>query len=641
MHKEGRHGRFVGHRILCGNISRHWEFLWLVFSGILVCYTLRVNMSVAAQSMRDDLNWNETQKGYVLSAFYWGYALGQIPASILMMQKTFSPKWTFGLAVFIPSVLTILVPICARSSYESALIIRMLIGLIESATFPSCYEFFVAWIPPQDKTYMIATMFSGVYMGEIVGFSLSGALIDCTIIVGDTDLGGWPSVFYVFGLLGVLWFPVWCIYAYDSPEVHPGITPEELAYIRGGGNTSSKIDGRRVERIVHNSVDLNPIAFGEDMEQAFARALGRSTDRVASNGGYTYDDSRAGLHSIDLNSTSDNSFNSANLTTKLLSEQVSPMDAESMLPLPDESTNLLGSPDRKHQGSLQVGSPSGTWSPPHIKGINNTVDDQSIPNNSHDENVQQPYLVDINEKIEFHRIPWKAIMKHPGFWNLMYSGWCMGYIQFLMLSEVPSYLTDVLGFDLSTAGILSTIPFGFMLLVALGNGQYLFRRQKYDGWSTKTVRRVSQVIGLGGPSIFMLLCAYTTDDKWPSYFLICTGTMCIGALQSGLSCAYLEFAPRFSPIINTFANAFGAGAGILGPILVSALITENLGDIRTGWNLAFLISAIMCSSSVVLWFFFAVSEPVLECNTLLPLAVPQTNKTAKLSYRGDGGEFNE
>ena len=37
-----------------------------LFSGLAVSYTLRVNMSVAAQRMRTDLNWSEVQKGYVL-----------------------------------------------------------------------------------------------------------------------------------------------------------------------------------------------------------------------------------------------------------------------------------------------------------------------------------------------------------------------------------------------------------------------------------------------------------------------------------------------------------------------------------------------------------------------------------------------
>lgn len=36
------------------------------FSGVMIVYTLRVNMSVAAQKMRDDLGWTESEKGLVL-----------------------------------------------------------------------------------------------------------------------------------------------------------------------------------------------------------------------------------------------------------------------------------------------------------------------------------------------------------------------------------------------------------------------------------------------------------------------------------------------------------------------------------------------------------------------------------------------
>ena len=39
-------------------------------SGVLVVYTLRVNMSVAAQDMRDELNWSEGQKGLVLVSVF-------------------------------------------------------------------------------------------------------------------------------------------------------------------------------------------------------------------------------------------------------------------------------------------------------------------------------------------------------------------------------------------------------------------------------------------------------------------------------------------------------------------------------------------------------------------------------------------
>lgn len=218
-------------------ISRHWEFLLLAASGIALVYTLRVNMSVAADPMMNDLGWTEVQKGYVLSSFYWGYAIGQVPVSYLMLSGMISAKLVFGISVVVPSILTLLVPVCARHSFGMALVIRGLIGFIESASFPCCFHFYNFWIPLQDKTLMIACLLSGTYVGEIIGFACSGSLISASFILPDgSDAGGWPAVFYIFGLSGILWGPLWFMRAYDRPEQHPHITKEELAYINAGKN---------------------------------------------------------------------------------------------------------------------------------------------------------------------------------------------------------------------------------------------------------------------------------------------------------------------------------------------------------------------------------------------------------------------
>lgn len=42
---------------------------------------------------------------------------------------------------------------------------------------------------------------------------------------------GWPSVFYVFGFFGIVWFVVWCLICFSDPESHPFITEEERAYL--------------------------------------------------------------------------------------------------------------------------------------------------------------------------------------------------------------------------------------------------------------------------------------------------------------------------------------------------------------------------------------------------------------------------
>jgi len=42
--------------------------------------------------------------------------------------------------------------------------------------------------------------------------------------------GGWPSVFYVYGMIGCVWFVCWCLLCYNSPSTHPLISTAELEY---------------------------------------------------------------------------------------------------------------------------------------------------------------------------------------------------------------------------------------------------------------------------------------------------------------------------------------------------------------------------------------------------------------------------
>lgn len=66
---------------------------------------------------------------------------------------------------------------------------------------------------------------AGAQIGNVVTLQLGGFLclngLDC----------GWPSIFYLFGGLGLVWTLVWCVYAADSPTKHKFINNTEKEYI--------------------------------------------------------------------------------------------------------------------------------------------------------------------------------------------------------------------------------------------------------------------------------------------------------------------------------------------------------------------------------------------------------------------------
>ena len=155
----------------------------------------------------------------------------------------YGAKWTFALSILLSSILTLIFPTAAKSSFGLALFLRAFTGLFSSLMCPSVYYFFpgfyllllvfpfcyyaccyyvcdvmppqhwvyiilscLAWIPICEKTIMISSIGSGIYAGEIIGFSVSGVLVSHDIWTsGGTNLGGWPSAFYFFGIIGVCW----------------------------------------------------------------------------------------------------------------------------------------------------------------------------------------------------------------------------------------------------------------------------------------------------------------------------------------------------------------------------------------------------------------------------------------------------
>ncbi|XP_066974259.1 vesicular glutamate transporter 3-like [Macrobrachium rosenbergii] len=104
-------------------------------------------------------------------------------------------------------------------------------GLAQGPTFPCIHNLLATWNPPQDRARFASVLFSGPGTGTIIALSLGG-------LMNESDfLGGWPSIFYVFGILGILWCIPWLIFMRDSPQKHPRISEEELRYIEANGST--------------------------------------------------------------------------------------------------------------------------------------------------------------------------------------------------------------------------------------------------------------------------------------------------------------------------------------------------------------------------------------------------------------------
>ncbi|CAF3327074.1 unnamed protein product [Rotaria socialis] len=98
--------------------------------------------------------------------------------------------------------------------------IRILTGIVTGPGSPS------AAIPLSERSTVPPLSQAGSNFGIIITTPLM------SITIEEYFLGGWPSAFYVFGMLSCLWFTGWCRFGYNSPDQHPRISNEECRFLK-------------------------------------------------------------------------------------------------------------------------------------------------------------------------------------------------------------------------------------------------------------------------------------------------------------------------------------------------------------------------------------------------------------------------
>ncbi|XP_049863037.1 putative inorganic phosphate cotransporter isoform X2 [Schistocerca gregaria] len=167
--------------------------------------------------------WDTTLQGYILSSFFYGYVITQIPFGIL--SKKYGAKLFLGVGMLINSVFGLLVPVAARHGFEWLIAVRFIQGLGEGPIVPCTHALLAKWIPPNERSRMGAFVYAGAQFGTVVSMPLSGLLSEYGFD------GGWPSIFYVFGAVGTIWSVAFLIMVYEDPDVHPRIAEDEKKYI--------------------------------------------------------------------------------------------------------------------------------------------------------------------------------------------------------------------------------------------------------------------------------------------------------------------------------------------------------------------------------------------------------------------------
>ena len=199
---------------------RRFTLIGLCFCSTFICYIDRVNISVAIIPMAQEFGWDQTTRGIVLSSFFYGYLATQVLGG--WFADRYGGKIVLSCGVLLWSLFTFVTPPAAAVSLTVLFLARVGMGLGEGVGFPAIYNLFAHWVPSQERARSAALNVSGISLGTAAALLLTPSIV----VAWD-----WPAVFYLFGILGFVWFGFWYSRVTDTPETHATIRSEEVAYI--------------------------------------------------------------------------------------------------------------------------------------------------------------------------------------------------------------------------------------------------------------------------------------------------------------------------------------------------------------------------------------------------------------------------
>lgn len=180
-----------------GTADRFVILTWCCLAA-MVAYLQRTAIGVASGAIREDLGFSVVEFGFVMSGYYWTYALSQLPAGWVGQQ--IGARGMLIVCVAGSSAMTMIAGLCpSRLAFALA---WLSVGIAIAGIFPSCVQLFVAAFAPTTRAFPSGMLSSSMSIGGAISTTLTGMLLASTVITGGVS---WRAIFIAYGAIGLVW----------------------------------------------------------------------------------------------------------------------------------------------------------------------------------------------------------------------------------------------------------------------------------------------------------------------------------------------------------------------------------------------------------------------------------------------------
>ena len=145
-----------------------WRIFSMLFGFGFIAYLQQKSITITAEPMMPELGISQFQIGLIEWAFVLGYGLFQLPGGIFGQRQ--GARRTFviiGIVAFLATVATPLAPYCLTGPglFAALLLLQLLLGCSQAATFPVSAGVFEVWFPPSRWAFVQGLQTMGLGLG--------------------------------------------------------------------------------------------------------------------------------------------------------------------------------------------------------------------------------------------------------------------------------------------------------------------------------------------------------------------------------------------------------------------------------------------------------------------------------------------
>jgi len=180
--------------------SLRWIIIGVLSLGMIIAYVSRSALAVplAMPEFIKSFHLSNTDRGVLNSAFFWTYAVLQIPAGWIVDRYGVKYPYFLGFTLWcLASASTAL-----TRSLPQLIMVQVLLGVGQAVVPPASYRWIRYHFVEKERGLAIGLYMTGTKMGPAIGAPL------VALLIGKYD---WRVAFVLIGIGGLVWLAPWLL----------------------------------------------------------------------------------------------------------------------------------------------------------------------------------------------------------------------------------------------------------------------------------------------------------------------------------------------------------------------------------------------------------------------------------------------